>query len=186
MALLCVPFSYIPVLSQYWPFGQFLCYIVCSAQAVCVFVSAYTLIALAIDRYIAILYPLRPRIRRTQALFAIVVIWIVAVLTAMPIAIFTRLYEDEERGVPLCEEVCHTCLTFFVLSILLTKPYHKTTFRTKDECQNLHTISSIENYVLFRTNSEVKNNSLSNIIRYTLTHRDDFDLYISSVYQEFD
>lgn len=59
MALLCVPFSYISVLLQYWPFGQVLCHIVAPAQAVCVFVSAYTLVALAADRYIAILYPLR-------------------------------------------------------------------------------------------------------------------------------
>jgi neuropeptide Y receptor len=105
MALLCVPFSYISVLSQYWPFGGFLCAIVSPAQATTVFVSAYTLVALAVDRYMAILYPLRPRLRQSQALFVIAVIWVVALITALPVAVFTRVELDELRGVPLCEEV---------------------------------------------------------------------------------
>jgi hypothetical protein len=105
MALLCVPFSYIPVLSQYWPFGGFLCAIVSPAQATTVFVSAYTLVALAVDRYMAILYPLRPRLRQSQALLVIAVIWVVALITAIPVAVFTRVELDELRGVPLCEEV---------------------------------------------------------------------------------
>jgi hypothetical protein len=105
MALLCVPFSYIPVLSQYWPFGGFLCAIVSPAQATTVFVSAYTLVALAVDRYSAILYPLRPRLRRSQALLVIAIIWVVALITALPVAIFTRVELDEIRGVPLCDEV---------------------------------------------------------------------------------
>ena len=32
MALLCVPFSYISVLLQYWPFGEVLCHLVAPAQ----------------------------------------------------------------------------------------------------------------------------------------------------------
>ncbi|OXA56972.1 RYamide receptor [Folsomia candida] len=106
MALLCVPFSYISVLLQYWPFGLILCHLVSPAQATCVFVSAYTLVALAVDRYIAILYPLRPRLRRSQALAVILGVWIVALITAAPIAVFTRLEVDEQRagGLPLCEE----------------------------------------------------------------------------------
>jgi hypothetical protein len=118
MALLCVPFSYIPVLSQYWPFGGFLCAIVSPAQATTVFVSAYTLVALAVDRYSAILYPLRPRLRRSQALLVIAVIWVVALITALPIAIFTRVELDELRGVPLCDEVSSSNLNFLFIIIL--------------------------------------------------------------------
>lgn len=32
MALLCVPFSYISVLLQYWPFGKVLCHLVAPSQ----------------------------------------------------------------------------------------------------------------------------------------------------------
>ncbi|CAG7828598.1 unnamed protein product [Allacma fusca] len=106
MAVLCVPFSYIPVLYQFWPFGQILCHVLSPAQAVCVFVSAYTLVALAGDRYMAILYPLRPRLRRSQAVMVIFFVWIIAILTATPIAIFTSLKLDKSCN-PICgEELC--------------------------------------------------------------------------------
>lgn len=65
MSLFCVPFSFFSILLlQYWPFGSVLCHLVNYSQAVSVLVSAYTLVAISIDRYIAILWPLRPRISK--------------------------------------------------------------------------------------------------------------------------
>lgn len=65
MSLFCVPFSFFPtLLLQYWPFGSLLCYLVNYSQAISVLVSAYTLVAISIDRYMAILWPLRPRITK--------------------------------------------------------------------------------------------------------------------------
>lgn len=65
MSLFCVPFSFFPtLLLQYWPFGSLLCHLVNYSQAISVLVSAYTLVAISIDRYIAILWPLRPRITK--------------------------------------------------------------------------------------------------------------------------
>lgn len=65
MSLFCVPFSFVSILLlQYWPFGSVLCHLVNYSQAVSVLVSAYTLVAISIDRYIAILWPLRPRISK--------------------------------------------------------------------------------------------------------------------------
>lgn len=65
MSLFCVPFSFVSILLlQYWPFGSLLCHLVNYSQAVSVLVSAYTLVAISIDRYIAILWPLRPRITK--------------------------------------------------------------------------------------------------------------------------
>lgn len=65
MSLFCVPFSFVSILLlQYWPFGAVLCLLVNYSQAVSVLVSAYTLVAISIDRYIAILWPLRPRISK--------------------------------------------------------------------------------------------------------------------------
>lgn len=65
MSLFCVPFSFFSILLlQYWPFGSVMCHLVNYSQAVSVLVSAYTLVAISIDRYIAILWPLRPRISK--------------------------------------------------------------------------------------------------------------------------
>ena len=92
MACLCIPFGFVSnLLLQYWPFGAFMCVLVSYAQAVSVFISAYTLIAISIDRYIAILYPLRPRITRLQAKLIIFIIWIVALITPLPTAVLSRL-----------------------------------------------------------------------------------------------
>ncbi|MCL4147726.1 UNVERIFIED_CONTAM: hypothetical protein GTU68_060181 [Idotea baltica] len=74
MAIFCVPFSFLSTLIlQYWPFGFHLCIIVNYLQAVSVFVSAYTLVAISMDRYLAIIYPLRPRMTRLQSKLIILV-----------------------------------------------------------------------------------------------------------------
>lgn len=66
MTIFCVPFSFFSILVlAYWPFGNVLCHLVNYSQAVSVLVSAYTLVAISIDRYIAIMWPLRPRISKT-------------------------------------------------------------------------------------------------------------------------
>lgn len=55
MAALCIPFTFVSnLLLQYWPFGAVMCVVVCYAQAVTVFISAYTLVAISIDRYVFI------------------------------------------------------------------------------------------------------------------------------------
>lgn len=92
MACLCIPFGFVSnLLLQYWPFGAAMCVIVSYAQAVSVFVSAYTLISISIDRYIAILYPLRLRMTKLQAKLIIVIVWIVALITPLPTAVLSRL-----------------------------------------------------------------------------------------------
>ncbi|XP_067136190.1 LOW QUALITY PROTEIN: RYamide receptor-like [Centruroides vittatus] len=92
MACLCIPFGFVSnLLLQYWPFGAVMCVLVSYAQAASVFVSAYTLIAISVDRYIAILYPLRPRMTKFQSKLIIVLVWIVALLTPLPTAVVSRL-----------------------------------------------------------------------------------------------
>lgn len=92
MAILCVPFSFISTLIlKFWPFGEHLCVAVNYLQAVSVFVSAYTLVAISLDRYLAIIYPLRPRMTRCQAKVIIASVWILSLATTLPVAIFSRL-----------------------------------------------------------------------------------------------
>ncbi|CAL4133172.1 unnamed protein product, partial [Meganyctiphanes norvegica] len=92
MAIFCVPFSFISTLIlQYWPFGVHLCVTVNYLQSVSVFVSAYSLVAISMDRYRAIISPLRPRMTRFHAKVIIVVIWVMSLLTTLPIAICSTL-----------------------------------------------------------------------------------------------
>uniref|UniRef100_A0A182N0R3 G-protein coupled receptors family 1 profile domain-containing protein n=1 Tax=Anopheles dirus TaxID=7168 RepID=A0A182N0R3_9DIPT len=109
MTLFCVPFTFISLfVLQYWPFGLAMCRLVNYTQAVSVLVSAYTLVAISGDRYIAIMWPLRPRITKTCSKCLIGIVWIIALITAVPIAIFSTLYFPTDWhvqcNVPICAE----------------------------------------------------------------------------------
>ncbi|XP_049845403.1 RYamide receptor-like [Schistocerca gregaria] len=63
LTLVCIPFVALPVLIlQHWPFGLLLCQLVSCVQGIGVLVSAYTLIAVSLDRYRALRWPLRARL----------------------------------------------------------------------------------------------------------------------------
>ncbi|PZC86578.1 hypothetical protein B5X24_HaOG206139 [Helicoverpa armigera] len=92
MTLFCVPFSFVPMLIlRYWPFGYVMCKVVNYTQAVSVLVSAYTLLAISIDRYMAIMRPLRPRLGKATAKMVVAAVWVGAFTTAAPIVVVSQL-----------------------------------------------------------------------------------------------
>lgn len=92
MTVFCVPFSFVSMLVlHYWPFGEVMCKVVNYSQAVSVLVSAYTLLAISVDRYIAIMSPLRPRLGRGVARMLVAGVWLGALATAAPIALVSKL-----------------------------------------------------------------------------------------------
>ncbi|XP_017846762.1 RYamide receptor [Drosophila busckii] len=105
MSLFCVPSSFISLyILNYWPFGIVLCHFVNYSQVVSVLVSAYTLVAISIDRYIAIMWPLRPRITKRYAKFIIAGVWFIALATAFPIPVVSRLVIPESLWHQKCEK----------------------------------------------------------------------------------
>ncbi|KAI5702998.1 hypothetical protein M8J75_006568 [Diaphorina citri] len=104
LTLFCVPFSASEkFLLQRWPFGNSLCHIVSFVQAVSVYVSAYTLVAISIDRYMAIMWPLRPRMSKGHAKFVIVTIWLTAMVTAVPVFVTTGQTIPNDTFYEFCE-----------------------------------------------------------------------------------
>lgn len=94
MTVFCVPFSFVPVLVlRYWPFGTVMCSVVNYSQAVSVLVSAYTLLAISIDRYLAILRPLKPRLGKAAAKGVVLAVWSGALVTASPIPMVSQLHK---------------------------------------------------------------------------------------------
>lgn len=92
MALLCIPFTFVSNLVYgYWPFGLLLCVVVNFSQTVSVFVSVYTMVAISIDKYSAIIHPLRPRMSKRIAKSTIGVIWSAAMITSLPTVLLTSL-----------------------------------------------------------------------------------------------
>ncbi|CAF0870389.1 unnamed protein product [Rotaria sordida] len=88
IGLFCIP---IVLISDYllsdWPFGTFMCKFTSFAQSVFVVCTVYTLIAMSVDRYIAIIHPLNPKLTRKQCRLLIGLLWTFSILFSSPIFI---------------------------------------------------------------------------------------------------
>ncbi len=106
MAFLCVPFSYWPTLIlQCWPFGKLMCKVIYFLQAVTVFLSAYTLVAMSIDRFLAIMFPLRPNMKltTTRAKIVIGVVWMVSIFIATPLLVVLEVGSFDDSSLQCVE-----------------------------------------------------------------------------------
>ena len=120
MAVLCIPFTFIAnVIKDYWPFGTVMCPIVSYAQVAVVFVSAFTLVAISLDRYIAIIYPLNPRMTTRQATMIILSIWIMALSVPLPVAILSRTIVINGSSHELCDEVWPNHKSRYIYSLVI-------------------------------------------------------------------
>jgi len=101
MAVFCVPFTFIANwLVDRWPFGVAMCSVMPYLQTVVVFLSAFTLVGLSVDRFRAVVFPLQPRLTPGQVLTIIAVIWLLAIFIPLPVVIFSTV--DADSG--LCIE----------------------------------------------------------------------------------
>lgn len=98
MAVMCVNLTLYATLYMRWPFGVVMCKITYFVQSLSVSVSIFTLIAISLDRYVAIMYPLRPRMTAKQTILIAICIWIFAGAYAMPMLIYARVATDESAS----------------------------------------------------------------------------------------
>ena len=94
----CVPFHAVIYTSpDTWPFGNVVCKVVHGVQFASMAASIYTLVAMSLDRFLAVGYPLRTKhLRQPPAALAVVVgVWTASLMLAAPwIAVYTvRQYE---------------------------------------------------------------------------------------------
>ncbi|XP_067125803.1 prolactin-releasing peptide receptor-like [Centruroides vittatus] len=104
--LLCtfaVPFTPLYMFMQEWVFGAVLCRLVPYAQGVSVYISAFTLMSIAIDRFFVIIYPFKPRLQLNVCYMIIVSIWSTGALLTLPYGIFMNMLAD--NGKWYCDEV---------------------------------------------------------------------------------
>ncbi|XP_002742045.1 QRFP-like peptide receptor [Saccoglossus kowalevskii] len=83
MAIFCMPFTFPTIMKGHWLFGKVMCPVVLSLQQVSICVSIYTLTAIGIDRYYAVLYPLKLRTTKNRAKYVVSLIWLVSMLLSM-------------------------------------------------------------------------------------------------------
>ncbi|XP_055010772.1 neuromedin-K receptor-like isoform X2 [Boleophthalmus pectinirostris] len=84
MATFNTLFNFIYGLYNDWYFGLVYCRFQNFFPITAMFSSIYTMAVIAVDRYMAIIHPLKPRLSSTSTKGIIVLIWIVALLLAFP------------------------------------------------------------------------------------------------------
>ncbi|TSN48489.1 Prokineticin receptor 1 [Bagarius yarrelli] len=91
VAVVCCPFlvDYYVVKQLSWDHGKVLCACVNYLRTMSLYVSTNALLAIAVDRYMAIIHPLRPRMKHQTAYCLITGVWIVPVIISIPSAYFT-------------------------------------------------------------------------------------------------
>uniref|UniRef100_A0A3Q3IE86 Neuromedin-K receptor n=1 Tax=Monopterus albus TaxID=43700 RepID=A0A3Q3IE86_MONAL len=72
-----------------WYFGEVYCRFHNFFPVTAVFASIYSMTAIAIDRYMAIIHPLKPRLSAKATLGVIVCVWSLAVVLAFPLCYFS-------------------------------------------------------------------------------------------------
>uniref|UniRef100_UPI003AAB1C82 prokineticin receptor 1-like n=1 Tax=Centroberyx gerrardi TaxID=166262 RepID=UPI003AAB1C82 len=88
VAAVCCPFllDYYVVKQLSWEHGLLLCASTNYLRTVSLYVSTNALLAIAVDRYMAIVYPLKPRMKHQTAYCLILTVWIVPIVISIPSA----------------------------------------------------------------------------------------------------
>uniref|UniRef100_A0A673KZI0 Neuropeptide FF receptor 1 n=1 Tax=Sinocyclocheilus rhinocerous TaxID=307959 RepID=A0A673KZI0_9TELE len=86
VGIFCVPTTLIDSLISGWPFSQITCTMSNLIQGMSVSASVFTLVAIAVDRFMGIVYPFHHRLRPATAFFAIIFIWLLAFAIIFPSA----------------------------------------------------------------------------------------------------
>ncbi|KAI8521546.1 Serpentine type 7TM GPCR chemoreceptor Srsx [Branchiostoma belcheri] len=140
MAVFCMPFTFTDVMLQQWLFGSVMCPLVRFFQVLSVSVSIFTLVAIGVDRYQAVMYPLRMRMSKSRAKQVVAIIWIMSfALAAVQLAV-CRVYQVQsgDTWYKRCEEILWpginyrigytivlACVTYVLPLSILAVTYYK-------------------------------------------------------------
>lgn len=86
-----LPFLTTQNVLSYWPFGSFLCRVVMTADSMNQFTSIFCLTVMSIDRYLAVVHPIRSTKWRHPRIAKVVsaAVWAVSFVVVLPVVIFS-------------------------------------------------------------------------------------------------
>ncbi|EDV94640.1 tachykinin-like peptides receptor 99D isoform X2 [Drosophila grimshawi] len=88
-----VTFNYYYMLDNDWIFGEIYCKVSQFIAMLSICASVFTLMAISIDRYVAIMKPLQPRMSKRRNLAIAAVIWLSSTLISCPMLLFFKTEE---------------------------------------------------------------------------------------------
>ncbi|KAJ6223948.1 hypothetical protein RDWZM_002493, partial [Blomia tropicalis] len=99
MTIFNIPFNIARILLPHWPFGRFLCYGVPFVQTACVYVSTFTMTAIALHRWRTVSpNSYGNRLIHYSNRMLICIVWVFACVLAIPTVAFNTLKEANVNG----------------------------------------------------------------------------------------
>ncbi|XP_070545652.1 RYamide receptor-like [Ptychodera flava] len=107
IAIFCVPFISAETILQEWRFGNAMCPIVKYVQQVSVMVSIFTLTAVSIDRFRAVVHPLQIRTSISRKKVVVTAIWFIAMSLGITqlVAYRVEVHFLNFRPRPVCKNI---------------------------------------------------------------------------------
>ncbi|KPP65812.1 angiotensin receptor-like [Scleropages formosus] len=107
----------------HWPFGSFLCKATASLVIFNLYTSVFFLTSLSIDRYLALVHPMRSRQCRTvaNARIACVVIWGFSFLLSVPTAVTRDVFQLKDLNITVCAILDRKDLNYNLVALSLMK-----------------------------------------------------------------
>jgi len=82
--LICIPFDFGEIVTGTFPYGAVMCRLIYPLQTMAATASVGTLVAISLNRFMAVVYPLRPQLQTRDAKKVIGVIWVFALALVSP------------------------------------------------------------------------------------------------------
>lgn len=105
MGLFCMPFTFADAIYNMWIFSAPVCPIVLCIQIISVAASVFTNMAIAVDRFIVVTYPLKHRFTQERSRYIIFVIWTAAAALSSVQLFVGRAHNDGMGGHLVCDEI---------------------------------------------------------------------------------
>ncbi|XP_074521528.1 somatostatin-like receptor F_48D10.1 isoform X2 [Halichoeres trimaculatus] len=115
--ILGLPFLTTQNVLSYWPFGSFLCRVVMTADSMNQFTSIFCLTVMSIDRYLAVVHPIRSTKWRHPRVAKVVsaAVWAVSFVVVLPVVIFSDVQETFNSCNMIWPEPKNVWSTAFIL-----------------------------------------------------------------------
>lgn len=121
LCMMSLPFIALQLALVHWPFGEALCRVIMTVDSLNQFTSIFCLMVMSIDRYLAVVHPIKstkwrkPRVAKLINL----TVWVVSLLVILPTMIFSGLNKVPVCGIvwPEPQDVYYTAFiiyTFFI------------------------------------------------------------------------
>ena len=91
---LYVPLDIVITETTTWPFAHFFCNLLYPLMTLSICVSALTLMALALSRFWAVVFPFRRQMSIVQVKASLIVIWLIGIIEVLPYAMHLRVSDE--------------------------------------------------------------------------------------------